>query len=635
MRFKLTIATIGALVALVLAACVPLPGGETPTTRLPIPAGPLSPAEVFAHIAPSVAFIETPAGTGSGFLIEGSYLLTNAHVVYPYSTVRVVFPDGSEFADATVLNWDLMADIAVIGPLATSLPSLPLAADERLPMGSETYLIGYPEELETFPQPTITRGVLSRRREWAAIAFTYLQSDALILGGQSGGVLASAHGEVLGMSGLGWPSISQFALAASIVDVMPRVEALIAGQDIDGLGPRRLPKDTPQTQFEVVLAHRHDARIFEIPGKSGDDVTLELSGTDDFEAVLFDFAGSLYETGDNSDGSTLNWQVRWDAEGPFLLALAPLADGPITVVVSSTAPLRLFPDPDDARNLEPGQTVAGSIDHPLDSDVFLLALKAGQRIEARADSLAINPALVIDYPDAPEDAIAFDSDSGGGLYDDVAQLVYQAPADGVYFVIVRKEGGSFMLDPDTGGYILTVQDVTAEQDAMAATRAPTIAAPPPELEDADSDMYVDPYERFAMHLPSEWEHRATTDFDAALLIEPGGAALHISTADIPSLGLGDLTLGDYVNVVIADYRAQQHDFQLETRWRLQTDAGQFGEVLVYSDLSGQRKSSEFIFTPDSREAYHIRFSATPERHRDLTPLINQALKTFVFLPGSD
>ena len=63
-------------------------------------------------------------------------------------------------------------------------------------------LIGYPAEFGEFPQPTITWGILSRYREWEQIGITYFQTDAAIAGGQSGGVLLSESGEVIGISGL-------------------------------------------------------------------------------------------------------------------------------------------------------------------------------------------------------------------------------------------------------------------------------------------------------------------------------------------------------------------------------------------------------------------------------------------------
>ena len=61
----------------------------------------LSSAQIFAKVSPAIAFVHTEIATGSGVLIEGNYVLTNAHVVWPYHAARVVFPDGSAFDQCT------------------------------------------------------------------------------------------------------------------------------------------------------------------------------------------------------------------------------------------------------------------------------------------------------------------------------------------------------------------------------------------------------------------------------------------------------------------------------------------------------------------------------------------------------
>ena len=147
---------------------------------------PLTASQIFAQVSPAVAFIETSAFTGSGVLIQGGYVVTNAHVVWPFEKVRVVFPDGSEFLDASVLAWDLMGDLAVIGPLDTDIAPLELVDGEDLIIGSDLFLVGYPGEAEKFPQPTFSKGLLSRLRQWEAIEMTYFQTDAAVAGGQSG-----------------------------------------------------------------------------------------------------------------------------------------------------------------------------------------------------------------------------------------------------------------------------------------------------------------------------------------------------------------------------------------------------------------------------------------------------------------
>ena len=101
----------GALLTLLLAGCSDEPDRGVEATTAPpadiatataatptpaTPAAPLSAADVYARVAPSVPFIQTPSGSGSGVLIDGGYVVTNYHVVWPYEAVEVVFPGGRE-----------------------------------------------------------------------------------------------------------------------------------------------------------------------------------------------------------------------------------------------------------------------------------------------------------------------------------------------------------------------------------------------------------------------------------------------------------------------------------------------------------------------------------------------------------
>lgn len=215
-----------------------------------MPTTELSSAEVYERVSPSIAFIETAAATGSGVLIDGGYVITNYHVVWPYESVWVVFPDGTELENVPVVGWDPMADLAVLGPVTVSAQPLRLTDGEDAALGSELLLVGYPAEVDLFPQPTITRGILSRFREWERAGITYFQTDAAIAGGQSGGALVNSRGEVVGISTFSF-SEAGFGLAASSADIIPIVEKLSQGEFTSGLGDRRLP--VGRGSFEVEL----------------------------------------------------------------------------------------------------------------------------------------------------------------------------------------------------------------------------------------------------------------------------------------------------------------------------------------------------------------------------------------------
>ena len=78
--------------------------------------GELPPDEIYGRIAASIPLVETGSSIGSGILIDGGYVVTNYHVVWPYGSAWLVFPDGTEYTDVPVVGWDEFADLAVLGP---------------------------------------------------------------------------------------------------------------------------------------------------------------------------------------------------------------------------------------------------------------------------------------------------------------------------------------------------------------------------------------------------------------------------------------------------------------------------------------------------------------------------------------
>ena len=191
--------------------------------------------------------MHTAEGSGSGILIEGGYILTNYHVVEPYRTVRVVFPNGAEFRNTPVVGWDSRADLAVLGPVDVLEHPLELTNGEDMDLGSELFLVGYPAEYELYPDATITRGILSRIREWEN-NITILQTDASIAGGQSGGALVDSRGKVIGISTYSY-SEALFGWAISSNDIIPIVEGLIRSGYFD-----RQTEHAPDGLFISVLS---------------------------------------------------------------------------------------------------------------------------------------------------------------------------------------------------------------------------------------------------------------------------------------------------------------------------------------------------------------------------------------------
>ena len=89
----------------------------TTTTTAPSTTAVPTPAEVFAVVSPSVVFIDVPDGSsGSGILLSSGYVVTNAHVVGHFPTVRL-FTSSGEFTEVPVYARDWLSVLALIGPL--------------------------------------------------------------------------------------------------------------------------------------------------------------------------------------------------------------------------------------------------------------------------------------------------------------------------------------------------------------------------------------------------------------------------------------------------------------------------------------------------------------------------------------
>jgi serine protease Do len=134
----------------------------------------------------------------SGFLIRSDGLiLTNAHVVHHAKEVTVKLTDRREF-QAKVLGLDLRTDVAVLKIDATGLPTVPIGSARDLQVGEWVLAIGSPFGFEN----SVTAGVVSAKgRSLPDGGFVpYIQTDAAVNPGNSGGPLLNARGEVVGIN---------------------------------------------------------------------------------------------------------------------------------------------------------------------------------------------------------------------------------------------------------------------------------------------------------------------------------------------------------------------------------------------------------------------------------------------------
>ena len=137
-------------------------------------------------------------GQGSGFIVAADGLiLTNAHVVKDAKEVTVRMADRREFA-AKVLGSDAITDIAVLRIVAQGLPTVHLGDPKALQVGDPVLAIGAPYGLEQ----TATAGIVSAKGRSLPgdAAVPFIQTDAAVNPGNSGGPLFDAAGNVVGIN---------------------------------------------------------------------------------------------------------------------------------------------------------------------------------------------------------------------------------------------------------------------------------------------------------------------------------------------------------------------------------------------------------------------------------------------------
>jgi Do/DeqQ family serine protease len=170
------------------------------TQELPFSNDPLL-REFFGRELPQMR--QTPQiqrGMGSGVIVESNgTILTNNHVVNGSSRVRVELSDRRTF-DAKVVGTDPASDLAVLKIEAGNLPTLPLGDSDRVRVGDVVLAIGNPLGL----QQTVTSGIISAKGRQTGISDgsfeDFLQTDAPINQGNSGGALVNLNGELIGIN---------------------------------------------------------------------------------------------------------------------------------------------------------------------------------------------------------------------------------------------------------------------------------------------------------------------------------------------------------------------------------------------------------------------------------------------------
>jgi S1-C subfamily serine protease len=155
---------------------------------------PATGAVPIAGAVKSVVMIYAGDGMGSGFVISpDGYVLTNHHVAGDRGQVRVHWADGSDTV-GDVVRADRRRDVALIRTNAKAA-ALPIRM-QQAQLGEGVFVVG--TSLDKELQNTLTKGIVSANRLYEGL--TFIQSDAAIDHGNSGGPLLDERGQVLDLT---------------------------------------------------------------------------------------------------------------------------------------------------------------------------------------------------------------------------------------------------------------------------------------------------------------------------------------------------------------------------------------------------------------------------------------------------
>ncbi len=153
-------------------------------------------------------------GSGSGVIIStDGYIITNNHVVEGADELEVTLNDNRKF-DAKLIGTDPATDIALIKIEAKDLPTIPFGDSDKLKVGEWVLAVGNPFNLTS----TVTAGIVSAKGRGFMTGSndknkiqSFIQTDAAVNPGNSGGALVNTKGELVGINTMIYSETGSFA----------------------------------------------------------------------------------------------------------------------------------------------------------------------------------------------------------------------------------------------------------------------------------------------------------------------------------------------------------------------------------------------------------------------------------------
>ncbi|EPL9569121.1 outer membrane-stress sensor serine endopeptidase DegS [Providencia rettgeri] len=334
---KLTVSVmLGLLIALIIIIAVPSlrPQGLADFLYGRTDSEPVSYNKAVRRAAPAVVYVYSSSkgsfsqsgrelkSLGSGVIMsQNGYIITNKHVVDNPDQILVALQDGAIF-DALLVGSDSLTDLAILKIDADNLPVIPINTQRVTHVGDVVLAIGNPYNIgQTVTQGIISAtgrvGLSSTRRQ------NFLQTDASINSGNSGGALINTEGELVGINTLSFTAgqgvtseglsfAIPTALATKIMDKLIRDGRVIRGYI--GITARELPQIRSNNNN---INQIQGLRVFQVApngpaAKSGivqGDIILSVDGKPAISAAeTMDFVAEI------RPGSKASVQILRDGE---------------------------------------------------------------------------------------------------------------------------------------------------------------------------------------------------------------------------------------------------------------------------------------------------------------------------------
>jgi len=253
-------------------------------------------------------------GSGSGVIIrEDGYIVTNNHVVENASKIEVTLNNNQTYT-ASLVGTDPATDVAIIKIDAGSLPTIPFADSDKLRLGEWVIAIGSPYDLRS----TITAGIVSAKGR-SMPNYTdevkiesFIQTDAAVNPGNSGGALVNKAGELVGVntaiiSRTGSYTGYSFAIPSNIVHKIAddliefgSVKRVMLGVTVGEIDAKKAAELKLSAPMGVYINEVAKGSAAEKAGVKGGDILIRIDSTKTNSFAVLQEAISQFRPGDTS-----------------------------------------------------------------------------------------------------------------------------------------------------------------------------------------------------------------------------------------------------------------------------------------------------------------------------------------------